>query len=272
MSLLLFIPSVSLLLFIPSVSLLLFSPSVECEGESCCLTAASSGRLQDCRVITLIGFEGERATTNNWLWEFLITICTVTLVTVFPAMFRITPWVVCKMQVIKFLTWFLEHIFLFNLIEWNWIDKIFFLSELQQRRKGEDAVRRLCLSLAKCESHFSNLKTKPSVQLELQCGNHYVFRKGRRSQKWSHQQRAITRNISILDFSYTLFLSFHIWVRLFKGPIWCELMSDCHKMLNNHKLEDFDMVKTIGTGEFCFVTFYRDKNHNFGHQPDCGED
>ena len=158
------------------------------------------------------------------------------------------------------------------MLEWNWIDKIFFLSELQQRRKGEDAVRRLCLSLAKCESHFSNLKTKPSVQLQLQSCNHYVFRAGRHSQKWSHQQRAITRNISILDSSYTLFLSFHIWVGLFEGSIWCELMSDCHKMLNNHKLEDFDMVKTIGTGEFCFVTFYRDKNHNFGHQPDCGED
>ena len=31
---------------------------------------------------------------------------------------------------------------------------------------------------------------------------------------------------------------------------WCQLISDCHKILNNYKLEDFDMVKTIGTGEF----------------------
>ena len=36
----------------------------------------------------------------------------------------------------------------------------------------------------------------------------------------------------------------------FSLSFWCQLILDCHKIMNNYKLEDFDMVKTIGTGEF----------------------
>ena len=42
-----------------------------------------------------------------------------------------------------------------------------------------------------------------------------------------------------------------------------ETSIDGHKKLIHYKLEDFDMVKTIGTGEFVFVPPIGDKNSFF---------